>query len=402
MKRVLLLFSVAFGVIGTLSLRHGKALEDQSAQVDSTVWNARAESDLRMFAIHGDPGYLTRASEAVRRSLSQADATSNAGGLLMRARLELASHRFAEARLTAETLHARFPDQSHPLQLLGAALFNLGEYREAERLWHEATAREGSSYGTESRLAQLDLVYGRKEPAATRLMTALDLAGRLNEDAPEAIAWCRVQLGELAFRSGDWEQAETHYRAAREVLPEYYSAAEHLAELRGAQGRIDDAVKLYELLIKRTGRPELMQALGDLQAFAGRGSDSPKWHQLAEAEYKASVKRGEVSCFHHLAGFYADSVKRPEEAILWARRDLELRHGIQAWDALAWALCQAGQMAEAGNAVARALETGTRDAHILYHAGMIRMSAGDIAGGTAALRAAASANPRHQAFHVHR
>lgn len=42
------------------------------------------------------------------------------------------------------------------------------------------------------------------------------------------------------------------------------------------------------------------------------------------------------------------------------------------------------------------------DAHILYHAGMIRMSVGDLIGGRAALRQAVEINPRHATFHVHR
>jgi tetratricopeptide (TPR) repeat protein len=114
------------------------------------------------------------------------------------------------------------------------------------------------------------------------------------------------------------------------------------------------------------------------------------------------VKAGHVLYFHHLAGFYADSQPDPVQALAWARRDLELRHSLEAWDALAWALYQNNQFPAAVEAIAKALASGTADAHILYHAGLIRMSAGDLTGGKAALRQAVAANPHHAAFHVHR
>ena len=85
-----------------------------------------------------------------------------------------------------------------------------------------------------------------------------------------------------------------------------------------------------------------------------------------------------------------------------ARRDLALRHSVQAYDALAWALFKAGKNEEALDFTGKALATGVLDAHILYHAGMIRMGCGDIPGGSVALQNAMKANPRYSTFHVHR
>jgi hypothetical protein len=79
-----------------------------------------------------------------------------------------------------------------------------------------------------------------------------------------------------------------------------------------------------------------------------------------------------------------------------------LRHSIQACDALAWALFKAGKNEEALDLTTRALATGVLDAHILYHAGMIRMGSGDIPGGSAELQKAMKVNPRYNTFHVHR
>jgi hypothetical protein len=49
-------------------------------------------------------------------------------------------------------------------------------------------------------------------------------------------------------------------------------------------------------------------------------------------------------------------------------------------------------------AAERALALGTRDAMLWYHAGMIRLAAGDSATGRAALRTALQINPRWDPF----
>ena len=67
-----------------------------------------------------------------------------------------------------------------------------------------------------------------------------------------------------------------------------------------------------------------------------------------------------------------------------------------------WALFKAGQVEEARETIRRALSFGTKDPHILYHAGIILMSTGDIAGGTALLQETLAVNPRYNSFHVHR
>ena len=369
---------------------------------DFAAWNTIADTELRLLGETADLAHLTRAAAAVEHSLKSANPESNRGGLAMRARVALASHHFADAKRDAEQLRALMPDSGYPLQLLGDALFNLGAYDDAARVWEQMLARDGSTPATEPRLAQLDLIHGRTERAKERLTTALDFARKLTPPATGTVAWCQVQLGELAFRSGDWETAETQYAATLSTQPDDSAAQDHLAELRGAQGRFDEAIALYTREIARTPRPELMQALGDLCISAQRTADAKIWRDRALAAYLAPIGRGEILYLHHLSGFYADSLNDPTRALDCAQRDFHENPNLHATDALAWALRKAGQTGEAAAMSARALATGTRDAHILYHAGMIRMGAGDITGGGALLQQALAANPRYNSFHVHR
>jgi len=369
---------------------------------DFISWNKLAERYVDLLRETGNIEFLPRARAAATQSLKAFPPDQNPGGLAARGRVEMAEHRFAAAGETAGQLRELMPGKSLPCQMLGDALLELGQYPEAERAWHEMVEIEGSSVNTEPRLARLDLIHGRIDKARERFTTTLEIARTLTPAQPSVVAWTFVQLGALAFQCGDWELAEKHYQAALEAIPDGWAALDHLAELRGAQGRIEEARALYEKLITRVSRPELQQALGDLLAFGGREEEARAWHDKAEKTYLAAGVAGEVLYFHHLAGFYADSRSEPAKAVTWARKDLELRQSIHAHDALAWALYKKGETAEAVAASDRALATDVRDSHLLYHAGMIRMSAGDIARGKALLKEAAAVNPRFNTFHAHR
>jgi tetratricopeptide (TPR) repeat protein len=374
----------------------------QRDALDFVAWNRLADLYLRSARISGDTRFLAKAARAAEASVKSVSGSFNTGGLGMRGRVELATHRFAAARDTAKELQELQPQKTGGLVLLCDALLELGDYSGSEAALAEAVRREGEiSVGSESRHAKLDLVFGRLEKAAERFAAALAIAGQ-QQTAPDTVAWCQLQLGELAFRQGKWGEAENWYRMAGETLPAWYAVEDHLAELLAAQGRYDEAVAAYEKLVARVVRPELLQALGEIYVFAGKPEQARPWLEKARSLYERSAAEGEVMYLHHGSGFYADSVNEPERALEWARKDLEQRQSIYAWDALAWAQYKAGQTKPAAESIAKALATGVKDAHILYHASMIYMSNGTLSEGRKALQDAIAVNPRYNTFHAHR
>jgi tetratricopeptide (TPR) repeat protein len=220
--------------------------------------------------------------------------------------------------------------------------------------------------------------------------------------SPEIAAWCLVQSGQLAFNTGQWSAAEKNYEAALAERPDDTSALEHLGELRAAQEKYEEATALYEKAIARTPRPEFWQALGDVYAAMGKLTEAGTWHRRARDAYLKNAAEGNAHYFHHLTGFFSDTEENPVEALKWARRDLEVRHTAAAEDALAWALYRGGEFAQAAEMTKNILGRGAKDAHILAHAGMIFLAAGESAQGKELLADAARMNPRHNSFHVHR
>jgi tetratricopeptide (TPR) repeat protein len=194
----------------------------------------------------------------------------------------------------------------------------------------------------------------------------------------------------------------THYEEARRAYSGDWVVNEYIAELLGAQGKLADAAVLYERVIARASRPELLHALGDLYTRMGRRDRAAVWHAEALRAYLDSADRGEVQYYHHLAMFNADVREDGPEAVRWARRDLALRPNAAAQEMLAWALFRDRRFPEALDAMAKALDSGVVDAHLFFHAAMIMLAADRVEDGTALLRRAADVNPRYNGFHVHR
>jgi tetratricopeptide (TPR) repeat protein len=370
---------------------------------DITALNRLAALYLGQLREKGDFSHLEQAAKVARQSLASVPGQVNAGGLAAQARVDFESHRFADARDGAKHLTETAPGKAEGFMILGDALLELGEVDAALVAWQEMARRGDDGLDLQMRLARVHWLRGELDSAREGFSKAIELAKNPLMPQPHAALWCRIQRGQLAFSLGDWQRAEEDYNAAREITPEHYTVMDHLAELRAAQGKFDEAIRLYQQVIERTGRAEFMQSLGDVYAAAGQAAKAKSWHERALAAYLKSVEAGNAHYFHHLAGLYSDTLPDPAEAVKWARRDLTMRQSVFAYDALAWALYQNGEWKAAAEAADKALALHTPDAHLIYHAGMIFSRAGDLTRGGALLRRVAEVNPRYfNSFHVHR
>ena len=316
----------------------------------------------------------------------------------------MALHQFARARDDGLNLVDLAADKRYPLEILGDAQLELGDTDAAAETYKKLVAfNDGDTdAATEYRLSRLDWAKGDLAAARKHLEAAVELAEAQLAESPEIVAWVRVQYGQFAFMTGDWKTADEQYQAALAVKPNDWPALDHKAELLAARGKFDEAAAVYQPLVKRVPRPELQQALGDVYAAAGKPADAKPWHDLAEAGYLKACAEGNAHYYHHLAGFYSDSRPDPTRAVEWAKMDLEIRHTAAAHDALAWALYQDGQFPAATEEMGKALAGGTNDSHVLYHASLVYLKAGDPARARECLKRAAAANPKLNTFHVHR
>jgi hypothetical protein len=96
--------------------------------------------------------------------------------------------------------------------------------------------------------------------------------------------------------------------------------------------------------------------------------------------YEHVVQDGRKNDPFTLALFFATKNQAPEEALRLIERERTTRGGIYLDDTYAWVLYRMGKITEARRLSDEALRLGTPDAQILYHAGAIRVAAGDSSG----------------------
>ena len=369
---------------------------------DITAQNRLADIYLQRLREHGDYEWLRRAQEAARRSLASVPAEQNATGLYMQARVQYESHHFAAARDLALKLTKMEPAKTRGFAVLGDAQLEFGDLDDAAAAYAEMEKRKGDSIEQETRLGRLDVAHGAFDSAQMHFEKALAAARESSPPAPETVAWCLVQLGQLAFNAGQWDEADKQFQSAVREQADNIAAQDHLAELRAAQEKYAESIQIYEQLIAQTSRPEFCQALGDVYEASGELQDAATWHSRARDAYLKDANEGNAHYFHHLAGFFSDTEEKPEEALKWAHRDLELRHTAAAQDTLAWALYRRSRFAEAAEIAKQVLARSPNETHILAHAGMIFLAAGDPTRGKEILAEAGRINPRYNSFHVHR
>ncbi|HEY6802456.1 MAG TPA: tetratricopeptide repeat protein [Pyrinomonadaceae bacterium] len=289
--------------------------------------------------------------------------------------------------------------QSPPGKALQGDLdFQLGRY-ESARAEYEAIIEEERTWDALARLAFFHFKMGDVVNADRFYDEAAD---ELTAKEMRHYCWLELQRGVVDLSRGDYDAAQDHYERAERAYSGHWLVAEHMAELRGAQGNFAEAEKLYRDVVERIPRPDFQQVLGELYLTMDQPARATEWLNKAKASFLESAERGEVHYYHHLADFYADVEKNGPEAVRWARKDLELRRNFSTLSALAWALHRAGESGESVALMDEALASGAKDARLFKAAGLIYSASSPNGKGAEYLRAAAELNPKLRNFHVHR
>ena len=208
-----------------------------------------------------------------------------------------------------------------------------------------------------------------------------------------AFAWCRWQLGEIAFSVGDYAAAESHYRDTLTTFPDYFRALASLGRVRAARGDLEEAIKHYERAVYLLPDPAFVAALGDLLKLTGRDREAAAQYALVEAIAQLSAASGSLYN-RQQALFHADHDIKTEDAYANAAREYAVRKDIYGADALAWTALKAGKPQEAETAMTAALRLGTQDARLFFHAGMIAAALGSRRSARNYLRRALTLSPQ--------
>ena len=310
----------------------------------------------------------------------------------------MAEHQFDEAYTWAQKALAVGSGDPSPWAIAGDALADMGDYQNAAEAYSRLKLVYGSedeqqaiSYQRDSRMSYLRLVAGDAQGAIQLMQGAVKTATEMHMPA-ENIAWSDYQLGEEYFQAGDIAHAEQAYLASLQLYAGYYRALAGLAKARSTQGNYREAAALYDKAIAAVPYPEYAAALGDVYRALGESDKVQKEFELVEFIGHLSEINQQIHN-RDLALFYADHGIKLDQAVVLARRELEVRHDVYTWDVLAWTLFKHGESKEAAAAMSHALSQGTRDVQLFFHAGMIYADLGDSARAQGFLQQALAINP---------
>ena len=317
----------------------------------------------------GDPSYYPKAEQVFASALAhdpqQLDALVGKGTLL------LAQHRFQDALQVGEQAKNVAPRIPRIYGVIADAQTELGQYDAAVATIQTMVDMRPdlSSY---SRVSYARELHGDMNGA----IEAMSMALRAGGPTSEATEWTRYQLATLYFNIGDLTSAERLYEEALVRIENYVPALAGMARIRAAQGKMDQAIDLYQQAIARMPLPEYVIALGELHEARGDGAAAEQQYALVRAMQQLFKSAGQNTDME-LALFEADHSSDPAAALALAQTAYAQRPSTKAADTLAWALFKANKLDEAQQHMTEALRLGSKDPLLLYHGATIAASRND-------------------------
>ncbi len=333
-----------------------------------------------------DFSYNVSAEKLLRQALTFAP--QNYDSLLYLSIVQMAQHRFADARDMALKAIAANSYGSGAYGILGDAYYELGAYEQCADAYDKmGDLKPGAPYY--ARVSSYVALAGNPASAPAMMKDALEAS---DPGDSEDYSWYLLQLGNLAFESGKTGEAESYFRKSLQLNPASYNAFAGLARVKAAQGEPKEAITFYEKAIAIVPMPEFAAALGDIYMSMRRTAEAEKQYALVEYIGKISKINQEIYN-RQIALFYADHSRKLEEGLKLAQNEIAIRKDVYGYDALAWCLYKNGKIAEAITAIKEALRMKTKDAKLMYHAGMLYAAAGRSAEASTYLKRALSIQP---------
>ncbi len=339
-----------------------------------------------------DPTFYAQAEDAFKKCLAAKsdsyDCTAGMGAL------DLSKHQFTEALDWGNRAQRLQPWSAYAYGVTGDAYNELGQYDQAVNSFQRMVdlRPDLSAY---SRVSYARELYGDVAGAISSMQQAVDAGG----PAAENTAWCRVQLGNLYFNSNKLDKAEQQYQNALLGYPNYLHAQAGLAQVRWAQGKTDEAIKLYQQSVSLVPLPQYLTALGDIYSAKGDSASAKKQYDLVGSIYKIFEASG-VNVNMEKSAFLSDHDRELQDAARMAEEVATTRQDVHTLDTLAWARYKVEQYSQALDAEKKAMRLGTQNALFFYHLGMIYEKLGDHVGAVQNVQKAVQINPSFSTLHA--
>ncbi len=329
---------------------------------DAALRNQLASAYLQKMRETADGAYLQRAATLIEDVLKSDPKNYDARRIRIEVALQM--HRFKDVvAMTAELAKDR-PGDSVVSGLQGDALMELGEYdRAADAYQKMVDLRPGlASY---NRIAFYRFVTGDAEGAIEVMRKGIAIGG-----LPENVAWCLSDLGGMLLKAGSIDEAEAAYRDALARFPGYHHALAGMGRVMAARGSYNEAVQYFLKAQAVAPFPEYSAMLAKLYRQTGKVDQAARQLAMLDVADKLGKAAGEAAN-RNLALAFADLDHHTARGLEIARAELDIRHDVYTYDALAWSLFKNGAFSEAAVAMRKALAQNTPEPQFREHAARI-------------------------------
>lgn len=340
----------------------------------------------------GDDACFEKAEAAAKQALERNPKAYDA--LLGLAGALSAQHKFQAAAQAAERAIEVDPARPDAYGVRAAALMEYGNLEGASAVYAQFKAKGAHPFEWATHQANFAFASGDSNKALKFLDKALDVAD--DQALPkDAYVWCFVRQAELLRMCGKYDEAQAELKRALEIRPDEFAGLVQRARLNLASGAAAQAVADALAIVARMPHPELLELLAEAHEAAGQKEEAQAAWARAKEAYAEAAASDNAHDYRNLAHYLAGPGGNPEQAVAFARKDLELRRDAYAFDALAWALHKAGKSAEGAEGLRPFLDRLPEDPELFARAGQVLLAAGDREAGRKLLKRALDLHPRH-------
>jgi tetratricopeptide (TPR) repeat protein len=335
----------------------------------------------------GDDGNYAVAENYARRSVALRTNRNGATFVTLAGAL-LAQHRFVEADSIVSQLVINEPDVPQYKSMYAEIKLELGQY-DAARTVFDSLHFQRTHLSIAPRLARWMELNGNSDGARKLLLTALAEAKERRDLPVEQVAWFELRVGDIEMRNGRMNGARKALEDGLALSPNDYRLLAAMSKLEAVEGNPQKAIDYGERAMAIKLDPATLGTIGDAYAALGNASQADEYFKTMEV-----AVAGQLGPYHRAWSlFLLDHDRRIPEVLKNVESELVTRKDIYGYDLLAWALHKSGRDSEARIAIQNALELGTQDAMLFFHAGMIERSLGNNAAARTFLERAVAVNP---------
>ncbi|MEV1020845.1 tetratricopeptide repeat protein [Streptomyces sp. NPDC050264] len=338
---------------------------------DDRTWAALGTAYVERGTRTADSAFYPRAEQALRSSLTVRP-QRNVEALDGLAALAAARGDWPGAKKWGEAATRLAPNRWPAYSALIDAYQGLGDYKAAGKALDKLS---GLATGTSVTLSTATVYRDRgwREDAAALLTDAAARAG-----TPTERAALLQRGGELAWERGEPADALRHFEAASAADPQYPAALAGQGRAFASLGRTTEALQAYQRALAKRPAPEYALELGELYESLNLGVAARAQYDVLRARVAAQGAHGVDDAL--VLGRYEADHGDPEAAVERLRAEWKRAPGVQAADALGWALHQAGDDSGAIGLLRRATDRqkggSLRSGLIMYHRGAVERELG--------------------------